>query len=197
MTTLSAYCNSCPEAVSEVNVTSAAIEIDGEEAVFRAEQFSFSDVVLEGTSYYVELDYYPVSTSEVTVYRNGTVLRPTTDYRINGNLVIFTFAVNAEDAFLVKYLGYTTEVAATDVGATVHVGLLGPYNGSVVPPGWCLADGVTAYVKADYLALYTYCSGGSLVVPGSDAGDEFIIKELKYIFNSGGVLVELPAIIKA
>lgn len=197
MTTLAAYCNSCPEAVSDVNITSATLEIDGQEVQFKSEYFEPADVDTEGTTSYLSLTRYPVSDEGVTVFRNGTILRPTTDYTINGNLVILTFAPNAEDSFLVNYMGYESDTDAESTLQDIPVGTLVPYNGSSVPPGWCLADGTTEYAKATFLALYSFCSTNSLVVPGSDSGSNFIVKELKSVLNSGGVLVELPAIIKA
>lgn len=187
----------CPEAPSTINVTVNNLELDGETALFVEELFVGTDV----TSRTLTLTYTPYESASVHVMLNSTVMRPTFDYTVVADKIVFTFDVDSDDNIHVRYLrvgGGTVSI----IESALAVGTLVGYGSATTPPdGWLLMDGTTKVYQSVYPELYTHLAANTHLTDGSGddtpgSGVYYILKSISTSYYDGATLVTGNTIIK-
>jgi len=193
------YFNSNPEAVQSITVTQNSITVEESDASFRQEYkvFPSADIKLAGTTYYMLLDYYPISDGSVIMHYNGVGGQiQGTHYNVSGNIVTLLFDPDTGATFFFTYFTYDAAGATSD--NDIPVGVQMAFSGSTIPSGWCLADGSTEYAKASYAALFAWCTANSMLFAVQPVDTtKFIILEQTAEMYDGAATVIVPALIKA
>lgn len=99
------YCNSCPEAVSDVNITQVTIEVDGTESGFVDEYFASTDVVAG----HITLSNTPINAAAVLLFLNSgaqgqNTVTPSNQFSVAADVVTLNFTPVAGDVLHFHYL---------------------------------------------------------------------------------------------
>ena len=94
--TQSCVCESCPRAVSTVNITQNLIEVDGSAAGFDIESFVLADV----TAGAVTLTNTPLDNDSIWAFLNGVA---ETNITPTGASIALGFTMEADDTLVIHY----------------------------------------------------------------------------------------------